>query len=444
MRYICTAVVAMLALVGASFAATINVPGDYATIQGAIDASDHGDEVLVAPGTYTGSGSHVVDMKGKEITLRAAGAPEETIIDGEGTRRGVVFHSGETPNTKLVGFTIYRCRNAYYDYDENGSASWWEQQLGGGLLVYSCSPKIENCTMLENSSAWDGGGAYLAPYEAQTSPLFVNCKFIANSAQYGGGIRGDGSDLFPTLLNCEFINNSSTGTWYDTGGGIHTRGSSNWYLENCVFEGNTAANGGGGIGMDELVTAELVNCRFTNNSAAYGGGLSLLGGSNASISNCVFNLNTASLDGGGLRSGGNCNFSLNDSIVCGNDPDQIYGDWTDNGGNTVADECSISEGACCVGSSCSVETEADCVSAGGTYQGDNSDCSDGLCYGACCVTSGCDVMAEVMCTNLGGTWLGAGGSCDDCPAPCMGDTDGNGVVNIEDLLIVIGGWGVCP
>ncbi|MCH2154033.1 MAG: hypothetical protein MK089_11900, partial [Phycisphaerales bacterium] len=64
--------------------------------------------------------------------------------------------------------------------------------------------------------------------------------------------------------------------------------------------------------------------------------------------------------------------------------------------------------------------------------------------GACCVTSGCDVMAEVMCTNLGGTWLGADGSCDDCPASCMGDTDGNGVVNIEDLLNMLGSWGACP
>jgi hypothetical protein len=30
---------------------------------------------------------------------------------------------------------------------------------------------------------------------------------------------------------------------------------------------------------------------------------------------------------------------LSDTIVCGNTPDQIYGDWTDQGGNTIADEC---------------------------------------------------------------------------------------------------------
>ena len=43
-----------LAFVGtsATFAGTINVPGDHATIQGAIDASSNGDVIAVAAGTY--------------------------------------------------------------------------------------------------------------------------------------------------------------------------------------------------------------------------------------------------------------------------------------------------------------------------------------------------------------------------------------------------------
>ena len=45
---------------------------------------------------------------------------------------------------------------------------------------------------------------------------------------------------------------------------------------------------------------------------------------------------------------------------------------------------------------------------------------------------------------MGGSWLGEDVSCDDCPAACAGDTDGNGVVDIEDLLNMIGSWGACP
>jgi len=41
-------------------------------------------------------------------------------------------------------------------------------------------------------------------------------------------------------------------------------------------------------------------------------------------------------------------------------------------------------------------------------------------------------------------WLGEGGACDDFPASCAGDTDGNGVVDIEDLLNMIGSWDACP
>jgi pectin methylesterase-like acyl-CoA thioesterase len=61
MRYICTSIVATLALAGMSFAATINVPADYSTIQAAVNAAVDGDEVVVAPGVYT-SGTNYADL----------------------------------------------------------------------------------------------------------------------------------------------------------------------------------------------------------------------------------------------------------------------------------------------------------------------------------------------------------------------------------------------
>ncbi|MDG2199638.1 MAG: hypothetical protein P8K80_00450, partial [Phycisphaerales bacterium] len=63
--------------------------------------------------------------------------------------------------------------------------------------------------------------------------------------------------------------------------------------------------------------------------------------------------------------------------------------------------------------------------------------------GACCVTNGCTVNTEVACTELGGTWT-EGGVCADCPASCAGDTNGDGVIDIFDLLNMLDDWGTCP
>ena len=49
-----------------------------------------------------------------------------------------------------------------------------------------------------------------------------------------------------------------------------------------------------------------------------------------------------------------------------------------------------------------------------------------------------------MCELIDGTQedLDANGMPDDCEGePCLGDLDGTGVVDIEDLLIIMGAWG---
>ena len=35
---------------------------------------------------------------------------------------------------------------------------------------------------------------------------------------------------------------------------------------------------------------------------------------------------------------------MTDTTVCGNAPDQVPGDWTDNGGNLILDECPLCPG----------------------------------------------------------------------------------------------------
>ena len=207
---------------GAVAAEIHHVPADFPTIQYAVDAALDGDEIIVAPGTYTSTADEVVDMQGKEVWLHSSGGAEVTIIDGEGTRRGIYCSNGETSNTIIQGFTI---TNGYANH-------------GGGMYNDNSSPTLTNCTFTENSSD-----------------------------EYGGGMYCNGSS--PTLTNCTFTNNSA-----DDGGGMVNDNSSNPTLTYCSFTGNTAGYNGGGMYNEYNSSPTLTNCTFTENSSdEYGGGM---------------------------------------------------------------------------------------------------------------------------------------------------------------------------
>jgi hypothetical protein len=66
--------------------------------------------------------------------------------------------------------------------------------------------------------------------------------------------------------------------------------------------------------------------------------------------------------------------------------------------------------------------------------------------GACCLESGtCVVVPQHTCESAGGIFIGADSECSgtSCSAPCTGDADGSGSVNVTDLLTVISSWGPC-
>ena len=415
MRYICTSIVATLALAGTSLADTITVCSsgcDYTSINAAIDGASNGDFIQLSPETYYEG--EEINTDGKAITLSGAidkSGAATSILDGDNSHRVLICQTGEGADTVFENLVI---RNGYA-----------VGAHGGGMYNQNCSPTLAHCTFEDNSTANLGGGMY----NIDSSATVSSCTFISNSARMGGGMANIKSDL--NLTSCWFVGNGANPSGPPGRGGGMYNSDSSPTLTDCIFYENSATSQTTGAGGGMYNTASVEEDAT---------------GSSPAIVACTFEGNSASSYGGGLY-----NFVFDEipestpmlwsSRLCGNTPTQIHGDWTDNGSNTLAENCP-DVGGCCIGADCITVGELLCVQTGGTWLDSCHDCGEPT--GACCVTSGCDSLPEASCTSMGGTWLGEDVSCDDCPAACAGDTDGNGVVNIEDLLNMMDGWGACP
>ena len=116
----------------------------------------------------------------------------------------------------------------------------------------------------------------------------------------------------------------------------------------------------------------------------------------------------------------------------------FLGDGTDCSGG-----CPAPEGACCLaGGNCAIFTQAICEGSGGTYQGDGTDCGSVSCPagGACCYacpdgTTCTNVASLADCQLIGGLYAGDGTDCNtfNCGTLCRGDLDGDGDVDVFDF-----------
>ena len=94
-----------------SVSSWIQVPSQFATIQAAINISNNGDTILVAPGTYHEN----INFNGKNVFLTSnyhiSKDPNDivqTIIDGSGASTVVIFNNGEDSTTYINGFTVQK------------------------------------------------------------------------------------------------------------------------------------------------------------------------------------------------------------------------------------------------------------------------------------------------------------------------------------------------
>ena len=265
-------------LAGAASPATIHIPADAASIQAGIDLAGVDDTVLVAPGTYTGSGNVGLTFNGKSICVIGEAGPDATIIDGEGESVTVFSLIEEDApgidSTALIrGFTITNAGNGFF-------------------LMYA-SPRLEHL-ILYSLSGW--GVASISP----ASPIIRGCTFVdnANSVNISAG-------PYPTAVDsCGFVNVGNALVLFGVKKGepepqvAEKRGALNYlaFVRDSYFEQNVKCFTNDGMTSNNAFVFD--RCQFVDNTelgegnnvvmnSTVSGGTWGLGGGACHFQNCL-------------------------------------------------------------------------------------------------------------------------------------------------------------
>ena len=259
-----------------SAGATLHVPGGYPTLQAAIDVASPGDEIVVAPGTYSGPGNHTVELRGKSLHLRSEGGPDVTILDAQGSavepRRVFLIHELEGPACRIEGFTITG------GWAPAGSPV----DIGAGMFLGSASPTVEDC-VFEGNHGWTGAGLAMdhslatirgcifranegnfspALDVANSEPTVEDCRVEGNVASAGAAVQ---CRIFDAAIfgRCLFLDNRGSG------GGAFAVNQGYARLQDCVFLRNEtlASSGRGTVAATGLARLVILRCTLADNDA---------------------------------------------------------------------------------------------------------------------------------------------------------------------------------
>jgi predicted outer membrane repeat protein len=213
------------------------------------------------------------------------------------------------------------------------SGGW--DSYGGGILN-EAQLTVNNCTLSGNSASSGGGIANVS-----SGSLTVDNSILSgNSATYfGGGIANYGSLTVTTSsLSGDFAGYG--------GGGISNHGGAT--VSSSILSNNSATYGGGIenhsiVGRSAFLTVSAST--VSGNSATYGGGIYTQGFIRANLVNsfrwpALVTISNSTLSGNSATSGGAI-FShflstvhVGGSTFFGNAPDNIFGTYIDDGGNS--------------------------------------------------------------------------------------------------------------
>lgn len=242
---------------------TRNVPGDYPTIQAAVDAAEPGDLVLIEEGTYRES----VDVRTPGVTIRGVDR-NEVIIDGEFERAngiqalftdGVVVENLTTMNHTLNGVFwsgVRGYRSSYVTAINNGDYGIYAFDSGDGLFEHSYasgSPdasfyigQCKPCDAVITDSIGEYSGLGYSGSNASNGIYVVNNVFRYNGT--GASPNSLDGELLPPAEGAVVAGN----LFHDNGYGDFPHKTAQW------------ATQGMGVALSGTVDSLIVNNRIFN------------------------------------------------------------------------------------------------------------------------------------------------------------------------------------
>jgi predicted outer membrane repeat protein len=313
------------------------------------------------------------------------------------------------------------------------------QGRGGAIYAENGEAVLMHCDFDINSAALTGGGIH----NETGAPQLTRVRFRGNTAPQGGGMYSLLGE--PTLINCLFSGNIATGDEEET-------------FDACVIEGR----GGGYASI--VGNSTFVNCTFVNNRAecnGLGGGVEGVFGS---FTNCIFwdNLDSEGDGESAQIRGGNpiVNFSCVDGLTgdlggagnIGGDPLFADADGPDDQPGTPDDDLRLLAGSPCIdaGDNTAVPEGIDSDLLGQPRFVDDPETPDSGIGTPPIVDMGAIEYQAITCPAdldgsgvvdvadllmLLGQWNATGG---------VADLNGDGIVDVADLLVLLAAWGPCP
>jgi hypothetical protein len=279
----------------------VTSPKDHGTntLRAAIAAAQSGDTIVLSPkldGQTITLTTGELDIT-KNLTIQGPGAGQLTISGNYDSR---VFEVAPNVTVTLSGLTITGGDGRAMGYLPTNSVNGY-----GGGIYNAGTLTVSDCAVAKN-------GGYSGSVTTQIGGGIYNEGTLTIS---GGSVSGNHADAF--------------------GGGIDNEGTLT--VSGAVISANTAADGGG---ICNFYRATVSSSTVSNNSTEdYGGpgsGGGIYNAGTMTVSNCYVQNNYDSTpQGAGICNAGTASaLTVSGSTFSGNRGGDIYGPYTDAGGNT--------------------------------------------------------------------------------------------------------------